>query len=188
MGARGAGVALAVLLLASGMSDGEEPMVIDFRQGAEGWPSINDVVMGGRSWSRMEVADGVARFTGEVSLENNGGFASVRSRPGEYDLGGCEGLRLRLRGDGKRYKVRLRTSDAFDGVSYQAVISPPAGEWVEEEVPFDAFEPVYRGRRVTDHPPLEPARIRTFGLLISDRQEGPFALELEWIAGAGCAS
>ena len=66
-------------------------MIIDFRAGAPAWPSIDDVVMGGRSHSEMVIEDGVAAFRGVVSLENNGGFASVRSNPADHDLAGLTG-------------------------------------------------------------------------------------------------
>lgn len=46
-----------------------------------------------------------------------------------------------------------------------------------------SFRPVFRGRPVAGHPPLDPATIKTFGLIIAGRQEGPFCLELESIAG-----
>jgi monofunctional biosynthetic peptidoglycan transglycosylase len=123
---------------------------------------------------------GYASFQGVVSFDNNGGFASVRSRPERHDLSGFDSLLLRVRGDGKRYGVRLRTEDSFDGVSYQASIAPPAGEWVELVLPLADFEPVFRGRVVSGHPPLDPAKIRTFGLIIS-RQEGPFRLDVAQI-------
>ena len=85
-----------------------------------------------------------------------------------------------MRGDGKRYGFRLKTDASFDGVSYQVEITPPAGKWVEIAFPFGEFVPVYRGRVVRDHPPLDPSRIATFGLLIS-RQEGPFRIDIETI-------
>jgi NADH dehydrogenase [ubiquinone] 1 alpha subcomplex assembly factor 1 len=160
-----------------------ETTVIDFRGGGQPWPSIDDVVMGGVSNSEMVLEDGFAVFRGTVSLENNGGFASVRSRPVEHDLSSFDGLVLRIRGDGKRYGFRLRTSAAFDGVSYQVAFNAPTGEWRELRLPFDTFEPVFRGRRVSDHPPLDPAKVVTFGLIISDKQDGPFQLDLEWIEG-----
>jgi hypothetical protein len=128
----------------------------------------------------MTLGDGHAIFSGAVSFENNGGFASVRSRPVVYDLSAFGGLVLRVRGDGKRYFFRLKTDTSFDGVSYQVEITPPAGEWAEFALPFNEFVPVYRGRIVPDHPPLDPSRIASFGLLIS-RQEGPFRLDIEAI-------
>jgi monofunctional biosynthetic peptidoglycan transglycosylase len=178
-----AGLALlAPPALASNPMNGDL-MIIDFRHDTKPWPNIDDVVMGGRSSSGMQIADGFARFAGSLSLENNGGFASVRSLPREIDLSEFDGLVLRLRGDGNRYKLRLRTTQAYDGVSFQAVVEPVADEWQEITVPFTAFEPVFRGRKVRGHPDLDTAAIKTFGLLISDRQQGRFHLDVEWIKG-----
>ncbi len=151
---------------------GESMMIIDFAAGAEIWPSIDDVVMGGVSASRMTLEEGYASFQGAVSFDNNGGFASVRSRPKVRDLSAFDGLILRVRGDGKSYGFRIRTSASFDGVSYQASLAPPAGEWTDVFIPFSDFAPVWRGRTVPDHPPLDPARVTTMGVIVS-RQEGP---------------
>jgi hypothetical protein len=121
--------------------------------------------------------DDSLRFAGRVSLENNGGFASIRSPAGRHDLAGYSGIALRVKGDGRSYKLNLRTGDAFDGVQYQASFIAPA-EWSEIELPFASLVPRFRGRPVVDAPPLDPARIVTFGFLISDRQAGNFALDI----------
>ncbi len=139
--------------------------------------------MGGVSRAEMSVSGGVGVFDGVVSLERNGGFASARSEVGDFDLSRYEGLEVRVRADGKRYGLRLRTTAAFDGVSYQVDFAPEAGTWCELRFPFESFTPVFRGHPVPGHPPLDASAIRTFGLMISDRQEGPFRLELDWIAG-----
>lgn len=171
-------VGLAVVAALVAGADGRGLMTIyDFARGDDPWPSINDGVMGGVSRGAMVVSEGFATFRGTVSFDNNGGFSSVRSRPAVRDLSDFGALAIRVRGDGKRYGLRLRTEASFDGVSYQAVIEPPAGEWSEIVVPFDAFEPVFRGRVLPDHPPLDSSRITTFGLMIA-RQEGPFRLDL----------
>ncbi len=161
----------------------EAEMIVDFKTPNGEWRTINDGVMGGVSSSTMSISDGVATFSGVVSLENNGGFASVRSLPAGHELGGFDGVVLRLRGDGKRYAFRLRTTDRFDGPSYQAMIRPEADVWSELVIPFGEFEPVYRGRPVPGHEPLDPSRVRTFGFLISGKQEGEFRLDIEWIRG-----
>jgi monofunctional biosynthetic peptidoglycan transglycosylase len=124
-----------------------------------------------------------ALFEGVVSLENNGGFCSVRSRPEPRDLSGFQGLRLRVRGDGKRYAFRLRTDANWDGVSYQAKFDAPLDAWSWVEIPFEAFVPVFRGRQLRGVPALDPARIHSFGLLIADEQEGEFRLEIHRIEG-----
>ena len=155
-------------------------MVTDFTRPGDLWRGINDGVMGGVSTGAMTLENGHAAFRGRVSFDNNGGFASIRSRPAPHDLGGFDGLLIRVRGDGKRYGLRLRTADTFDGVSYQASLAPPVGEWREIRLPFSEFRPVFRGRVVPGQPPLDPARIRTLGVIIA-RQEGPFMLEIAWI-------
>lgn len=169
----------------------KEPMTIEapavivaFGAGAATWHDISDPVMGGISRSELVAEDGVGVFQGVVSLEHGGGFASVRSAEGHYDLSGYDGLTLRVRGDGKRYGLRLRTSGAADGVNYQADFTPAPGAWLDIRLPFAGFPPLYRGRPVVGHPPLDPAAIKTFGLIITGRQQGPFRLELESIAGS----
>jgi NADH dehydrogenase [ubiquinone] 1 alpha subcomplex assembly factor 1 len=172
-------VLLAIpVAIAAGIRGEEIMTIIDFSRGDVTWPHINDGVMGGVSSGEMSTGDGYATFRGTVSFENNGGFSSVRSQAVVHDLSAFEGLVLRVRGDGKRYGFRLKTDASFDGVSYQFQIEPPAGEWAEISAPFADFIPVYRGRMVQDHPPLDPSRIATFGLIIS-RQEGPFRIDIE---------
>ena len=146
------------------------------------WSAVDDRVMGGVSRSRMRHdPDGHAVFEGEVSLDNNGGFASVRSRPLDLGAAGATACVIEVRGDGKRYKLNLRIDDAFDGVTYQAVFEPPAGAWSELRLPLSAFRPSFRGRSVPGAPPLHPARVRQIGLMIAERQAGPFALAVRSI-------
>jgi NADH dehydrogenase [ubiquinone] 1 alpha subcomplex assembly factor 1 len=173
-------LAAGLLAATAGARERDSMTIIDFARGDSIWPSINDGVMGGLSSGRMVAGDGFATFQGTVSFDNNGGFSSVRSRPVVRDLSAFDGLALKVRGDGKRYGFRLKTDTSFDGVSYQVEVTPPAGEWVEIDIPFADFVPVYRGRKVPNHPPLDPSRIATFGLLIS-RQQGPFRIDIETI-------
>lgn len=162
-------------------------MIVDFAAGEGVWQSIDDVVMGGVSRSEMLVQNGVAVFRGVVSLENGGGFASVRSLPASHDLSRFDGLVLRVKGDGRSYRFRLRTTAAFDGPSYEAPLHTSTTEWEEITLPFASFRPVFRGRPAAECPPLDPSRIRTFGLMISEGQDGPFRLELASISGRGPA-
>jgi NADH dehydrogenase [ubiquinone] 1 alpha subcomplex assembly factor 1 len=145
------------------------------------WQAIDDVVMGGVSASRFAwSAEGWAVFSGVVSLANNGGFASVRA-PVAAPAGGGTAFLLTVRSDGQRYKFSVRTDQGFDGVAYQAVFQPPAAEWVTLSLAVADFVPSWRGRIVANAPPLDPARLQQLGLLIADRQEGSFRLEVRAI-------
>ncbi len=143
------------------------------------WSSINDVVMGGRSQGGVRWSDaGRMVFFGSVSFENNGGFSSIRSSNGEYDLSGYKGILITAQGDGKRYKFTVRTDASHDGVSYQQGFFSQANKLTEYFLPFQEFIPSYHGRRLLNHPPLDPLAIKRFGFIISDHQEGPFSLEI----------
>ncbi|PRY73708.1 CIA30 family protein [Halomonas ventosae] len=157
--------------------------LIDFQHADEAtrWRAINDDVMGGVSRGGLHGEDGVGVFRGETSLENNGGFASVRRAPEAFDLGAHPGIELCVRGDGRRYQLRLYTDQLPQGAAYRATFQPEAGEWQRVALLWHEFEAVFRGRRLEDAPPLDPAAIRQVGLLIADRRPGPFRLEVAWL-------
>ncbi len=160
-------------------------VLLDFDRDADAalWTPVNDGVMGGVSSSSFtQASPGVARFAGAVSLENFGGFASVRTSPCAWETAGTTAFVLRVRGDGHTYKFTLRTDDRFDGIQYQSHFTPPAGEWSDVELPVESFAPTFRGRRIPLVPKLDPGRVRALGLMISDRQAGPFELLVDWIA------
>ncbi len=155
--------------------------LVDFRGDRE-WYVVNDGVMGGRSRSSIEqTAEGTGVFAGRVSLENNGGFASVRTRVEGIDVPAADGVTIRVNGDGQQYQLRFRTDDRFDGVAYRANFQTSGGGWEELTVPFSAFVPSFRGRVVEDAEPLDPSAVRQLTLMIADKQEGDFRLEVEWV-------
>jgi NADH dehydrogenase [ubiquinone] 1 alpha subcomplex assembly factor 1 len=147
------------------------------------WNPINDGVMGGVSDSQLRYDPaGHAVFAGYVSFENNGGFASVRCQPCDLGRHGAIAYLLTVRGDGKRYKLNLRTDNGFDGINYQARFDPPDGSWTTCRLTSADFRPTWRGRPVVDAPPLDTRSVRQLGLMIADRQEGPFALDIRLVA------
>jgi NADH dehydrogenase [ubiquinone] 1 alpha subcomplex assembly factor 1 len=147
------------------------------------WIAVNDGVMGGRSSGGPKVVDGKLEFSGELSLANNGGFSSVRSVGRDFDLGGASAVVLRVRGDGRRYQLRLATDTQYRGitVSYGAGFDTTADEWIEVRVTLASLKPTVRGSSLSG-PPLDPSRVREIGLLIADKREGAFALAVDWIA------
>lgn len=146
------------------------------------WYVVNDNVMGGISTSSMELNnDGTVTFRGMVSLENNGGFASVRAPVTSQSKSRFKGVALRVRGDGSIYSVRFRTNRNFDGYAYQAKFQTEKDNWIEYKVPFSDFKPTFRGRTLDNKPKLESKNIEQIGLLIADYQFGQFSLDIDWI-------
>ena len=178
------------LLLAMNMHAAADRTIFDFQTATNtaAWQIVNDDVMGGVSRGGFRLTNGVAVFRGEVSLENNGGFASVRSLPARHDLAGCDAFVIRARGDGRSYKFSARTARSFDSAIYQASFTTKKGEWEEHRLPLAQFVPTFRGRVLSGEPPLDPAKVTSVGFLISDKQEGPFQLEVAWINATGAAT
>jgi monofunctional biosynthetic peptidoglycan transglycosylase len=162
---------------------GEQKTLIDFSDADRSeWYVINDGVMGGVSQSDIRRTDqGTGVFAGVLSLENNGGFASVRVVVGLQDLSTYAGLEFRVRGDGRAYQLRLRTNDGFDGIAYRAHFETLDGEWTTKRIPFDEFLPTFRGRTLRDAPPLDTSRIRQLSFMLADKKPGPFSLEIDFV-------
>ena len=147
------------------------------------WYSIDDRVMGGVSRSNFEATNkGLGVFNGTLSLQNNGGFASVRVETDGVDLSGFDAITIRVRGDGRTYKFCLKTDDSWDGILYQSSFKTKAGKWQEISLPLESFQPMWRGRLIREAGSLSADQIRSFGLMLADKNPGEFKLELDWIA------
>ncbi len=148
---------------------------------AKQWKIVNDGVMGGRSSSKLSsVDDGQVRFSGDLSLENNGGFASVRSKPASLKLNQGDVIVLRILGDGRKYMVNLYMPDRRMAFSYQAEFETTEGEWTEARLPLAKFAATSFGRRVEGNT-LNPSQINSFGIMLADKKAGSFELLLDWI-------
>jgi NADH dehydrogenase [ubiquinone] 1 alpha subcomplex assembly factor 1 len=179
-----AALALTSLALTMKADTATNKTLFDFQAAAHSpaWEVVNDDVMGGVSNSQFQVlTTGCAVFSGTVRLENNGGFASVRSAPIRANLTGLAAFVLRVRGDGRRYKFSARTGAGFDTPLYQCSFTTKQGEWEEHRLAFSDFVPTFRGRVLSGEPPLDPAKVMSIGFLIADQQAGSFRLEIAWI-------
>ena len=148
---------------------------------AEAWRPVHDRVMGGVSSGRPSwTGDGV-RFSGELSLENNGGFASFRTRPAKaLDLSDFDGVRLRVRGDGRNWKVSLRTGQGRSDHNWQAPFQTRDGEeWQDVILPFEVFAPTFHGRYAQTARPLDRSKIQSLELQVSDGQAGEYRLDVQ---------
>ena len=150
--------------------------MININMDIEPWRSINDGVMGGVSAGGMLQSDEGLKFSGRLSLENNGGFSSVR-RAVNQDLSNTTSVRIQVRGDGRRYQFRIRQNSDFDGVSWSAAFLS-SEKWQYIDITLDQFTPVFRGRAVPQAGPVVPSAIQQIGFLLSDKTAGQFELEI----------
>ncbi|MCU0750623.1 MAG: CIA30 family protein [Akkermansiaceae bacterium] len=151
------------------------------------WRIVDDGVMGGLSKGEREISkDGILRFFGTLSLENNGGFSSLRTGDVKLDLSGAEGVILRVEGDGRTYQLRFSTDAEYRGqeMSFQAGFPTEKGEWTEVKLPFARFAGSWRGQSLPDKT-FDPSKIRRLGLQLADKKAGPFELRVDWIRTYG---
>lgn len=162
-----------------------EPALLFQFEGAKdapSWKAVNDGVMGGLSQGGPELKEGHLVFSGKLSLENNGGFSSVRTSDGPWNLKGMEGMRLRVMGDGRTYNLRIGTEARYRGsrIAYQAKFPTTKGEWTQVAVPFASLSPSYRGSALNG-PPLDLSQVAEIGIILADKNEGPFEIKIDWI-------
>jgi len=149
-------------------------------EAAREWQVVNDGVMGGVSDGRFRITDvGTMEFFGTLSLQNNGGFASVRSKPANVAIQTGDVIVVRVKGDGRQYVLNLYTKSRRMAFSYRAPLPTKQGEWTEVRVPIDEFIPTAFGRRVQGMGPVQPDQIVGIGFMLSDKKPGPFRLEVE---------
>ena len=160
----------------------------------ETWGSLDDVVMGGASTSTLSRSEGAGEdggaalvFTGLVSTANNGGFASVRNRDWEppKDATAASGLEFRVRGDGQRYKVYLRTAKGWDALAYGASFDTEKGVWKTVRLPFSEFQPIFRAKSIRNAPMMDRSSLRSVQLMLS-KFEFDSALNPHFKCGTPC--
>lgn len=151
------------------------------------WRVVDDGVMGGRSKGQVKVSDdGVLTFQGKLSLENNGGFSSIRTGKIKKDLSPFDGLVTRVKGDGRTYQMRLTTDARFRGmeISFKADFETKKGEWIEVKIPFSEFSGSFRGMSLKNER-FNPSKIQRLGMLLADKKPGNFKLQVDWIRAYG---
>lgn len=174
---------LAAFLLQAVAEKALQP-VLDFAgpDTAQKWQAVNDGVMGGVSDGRFRITDEkTLEFFGTLSLENNGGFASVRTKPSELDIEAGDTIVVRVKGDGREYVLNLYMKSLRMAFSYRAPLPTTKDEWTEVKVPLGDFVPTAFGRRVQGMGPVEPDQINGLGFMLSDKKPGTFQLEVGWV-------
>ncbi len=157
-------------------------IVTDFNTPAEiqKWYAVNDTVMGGESSCNFQMNDdGYARFSGQVSTANNGGFSSIRYNPGVFEIGNSKTAMIKLKGDGKNYQFRLKKNQE-DYYSYIYEFET-TGEWQTVEIPLDEMYASWRGRKV-GVPNFDANQITEVAILIGNKKNEKFELLLDQLS------
>jgi hypothetical protein len=171
---------IALVLMTTGIH-GHSQEIYKFTEESDitDWYIVDDNVMGGRSKGGLEQSDeGHAIFQGNVSLENNGGFSSVRYRVNSVSCKEYATFRIHLKGDTKKYQFRVRSNlREYQSYVYEFETS---GNWEVIYIPFDAMYPSWRGMKL-DMPNFQGEVASEFSFLISNKRNENFRLEIDRI-------
>lgn len=157
-------------------------MELDFKDELDGvrWKSVNDSVMGGVSdGGSYETEAGNRIFSGSISLRNNGGFSSIRTSGKLYDLSSYTGVRVKVRGDGRKYYFTARMNNRNMLAFWYPMMTVP-GEWTTFDIPFASMYATSFGVKLMGKK-LDKKMISSFGLMLYDKKDGDFKVELESI-------
>jgi len=155
--------------------------IIDFKENptTKNWYIVDDVVMGGRSSGEFSITkDGYGQFSGEVSLENNGGFSSVKYEMETVPVKPSSTILIRLKGDGNAYQFRVKDKRRH---SYSYITTfETTGDWQTLEFTLANLHPTFRGRKV-DLPNFDQDTLEELRFLIGNKKPQRFQLLLESI-------
>ena len=168
-------IALLFLLITT------DTIIYDFNKESNlsGWRIVDDGVMGGISQGKFRINEkGNGVFFGEVSLENNGGFSSIRYRFKKIDVTNFKSIIIKLKGDGKNYQFRVK-SNARDYYSYVSEFST-SNSLEEVSINLSDMYPSFRGRRLNMRN-FSSNYINEIAILISNKKNESFQLEIDKI-------
>lgn len=156
-------------------------VIFDFNKKSDlsNWYVVDDGVMGGRSVGEFYLStNGDGFFYGNISLENNGGFSSVRYPFEKTNIQAYSKFVLRVKGDGKQYQFRAKTNST-DYYSYITYIST-SEDWQTIEIPFNELYPSFRGRKL-NQANFAGESIEEIGFLFGNKKAESFHLEIDKI-------
>ena len=163
---------------------GTPNLMVDFGEKQEGsqWKVINDGVMGGLSKGKLLIKQETMLFQGNVSLDNYGGFTSMKSPFEKMDLSDFEKVKIRMTASGQTFSMTFETDETWFAPYFKAPLATISNEWQVIEVSLDQFKQYQLGQsdgRAINKGDL--ANVFRLGIITSQKKAGTFELEVDYI-------
>ena len=178
--------ALVFLMAMATIPMSSSDSMINFGRAAGGvqeWIMISDNVMGGITASNLAYTDSSMVLSGTISLENYGGFASVKTKFGRFDLSEYKGVRIRFKAVNQRFAFTLENSRNWTQPYLKGDFgSAKANTWTETTIYFKDFNEYQIGEPTGGK--LDPAQLKgivRLGIITNEKKEGPFSLEVDYV-------
>jgi hypothetical protein len=161
-----------------------EQFIINFGNSEKNqkWTTVVDGVMGGKSTSNITELNNSMLFSGDISLKNNGGFASIRGGRNYENLSKYSTVEVKYRSAGQDFALRLLKHEAFYLPYFKHNFETTDWNWDTVSIPLEVFEE-YRlndetGSSLTNE---ELEKINRLGIIVSNKIEGMFKIEIDYI-------
>jgi len=161
-------------------------LTVDFGKNKSGddWRIVNDGVMGGLSKSNTTLSENSMVFKGEIRLENNGGFASMRTLITAGVLTRCKTVSIRYKSNhtDRTFGVSLKNSQQYYIPYYKHTFSSKTTEWETITINLSDFKHYRISEIIGNNMPITALDdIYNMALIISDKKAGPFEIEIDYI-------
>ena len=160
------------------------PNKIDFgsKKAGQNWYAVNDGVMGGLSDGSLKLTENSLKFEGTISLENNGGFSSIRSEYGQYDLSKYTKVTMRIKTDNSSFALLLERHKRWFRPYFKQEFKVTAGEWQTVTFDFSEFDEYTVGRKkATTMTKSDLSSVIRMGFITNDKTAKAFSLEIDYI-------
>jgi len=177
---------LILLLIFTTFSIHAADFKIDFgisKDKTSDWVMISDNIMGGITKSTLEYQEDALKLSGNISLDNFGGFSSVKTKFKRIDLSAYKGIRIRYKSNNQKFAFTLEDTQNWTLPNYKGdFFNQKPNEWETSTILFKDFKEYQIGEPTGEK--LEPERLRNIvriGVITTEKKEGPFSLEIDYI-------
>lgn len=177
---------MKILLIIMAFSTTTSGFIFNFgtQNNTETWRIVNDAVMGGLSTSGITENKNSILFKGETSLDNNGGFASMRTLIEKDSLKDCTTMTIRFKSSStdRTFGLSLKTSQRYYIPYHKFTFSPKTNDWEELKVNITEFKHYRISEIIGENMPLDVlSEVFNIALIVSDTKAGPFDIEIDFI-------
>ena len=147
------------------------------------WAVISDNVMGGVTTSKLEYTENTMVLSGNISLANFGGFASVKTAFGQYDLSSYKGVKIRFKSTNQKFAFTLEDKKNWTQPNFKGNFSSSKPDTWEETILYFKDFKEYRigeptGNKLVDASLKNMVRL---GIITTEKKEGPFSIEIDYV-------
>lgn len=175
-----------LLLAITSLKSFGQSSIIDFGNSAEKnqeWVLLSDNIMGGLTKSKIEYTNNSVLLSGNISLDNYGGFSSIKTKYESVDLSEYNGIKIKFKSTNQKFAFTLEDNQNWTQPNFKREFSPKKDDtWEELIIYFKDFQEIKIGELTGNMMKSKSLKnIVRMGIMTYEKKEGPFSLEVDYI-------